>query len=112
LLAGEATIGVQTGFDSTDGVPIGPTGVWAIEKENVAGKVEIDGDSLRIRGYRQDKMVDQVYREATAVNRTTYRASRTSDRRRRRQSTSNESPVPQITLVRLNALRAGHRLEP
>jgi len=50
-----------------DHVAIGPTGVWAIETKNVAGKVEIDGDSLRIRGYRQDKMVDQVYREATAV---------------------------------------------
>jgi hypothetical protein len=50
-----------------DHVAIGPTAVWAIETKNVAGKVEIDGDSLRIRGYRQDKMVDQVYREATAV---------------------------------------------
>jgi len=48
-----------------DHVAIGPTGVWAIETKNVAGKVEIDGDSLRIRSYRQDKMVDQVYREAT-----------------------------------------------
>lgn len=50
-----------------DHVAIGPTGVWAIETKNVAGKVEIDGDSLRIRGYRQDRMVDQVYREAAAV---------------------------------------------
>jgi hypothetical protein len=50
-----------------DHVAIGPTGVWAIETKNVAGKVEINGDTLRIRGYRQDKMVDQVYREATAV---------------------------------------------
>jgi hypothetical protein len=50
-----------------DHVAIGPTGVWAIETKNVAGKVEINGDSLRIRGYRQDKMVDQVYREATAM---------------------------------------------
>ncbi len=50
-----------------DHVAIGPTGVWAIETKNVAGKVEIDGDSLRIKGYRQDKMVDQVYREAAAV---------------------------------------------
>ena len=41
--------------------------MWAIETKNVAGKVEIDGDSLRIRGYRQDRMVDQVYREAAAV---------------------------------------------
>lgn len=50
-----------------DHVAIGPTGVWAIETKNVAGKVEIDGDALKIRGYRQDRMVDQVYREAAAV---------------------------------------------
>ena len=50
-----------------DHVAIGPTGVWAIETKNVAGKVEIDGDSLRIGGYRQDKIIDQAYREATAV---------------------------------------------
>ncbi len=50
-----------------DHVAIGPTGVWAIETKNVAGRAEIDGDSLRIRGYRQDKMVDQVYREAAAI---------------------------------------------
>ena len=40
--------------------------MWAIETKSVA-KVEIDEDSLRIRSYRQDKMVDRVYREATAV---------------------------------------------
>ena len=50
-----------------DHVAIGPTGVWAIETKSLTGKVEIDGDSLRIRGYRQDKIVDQVYREATAL---------------------------------------------
>lgn len=50
-----------------DHVAIGPTGVWTIETKNLTGKVEIDGDSLRIRGYRQDKIVDQVVREAAAV---------------------------------------------
>jgi hypothetical protein len=50
-----------------DHVAIGPTGVWAIETKNLKGKVEISGDSLRIGGYRQDKIVDQVYREAAAV---------------------------------------------
>lgn len=50
-----------------DHVAIGPTGAWPIETKNVAGKVEIDGDTLKIRGYRQDRMVDQVYREAAAV---------------------------------------------
>ncbi len=50
-----------------DHVAIGPGGVWVVETKNMAGKVEIHGDSLRIGGYRQDKMVDQVYREAAAV---------------------------------------------
>jgi hypothetical protein len=50
-----------------DHVAIGPSGVWAIETKSLKGKVEIDGDSLKIGGYRQDKAVDQVYREAVAV---------------------------------------------
>jgi hypothetical protein len=50
-----------------DHVAIGPTGVWAIETKSWTGKVEIDGDALMVRGYRRDKAVDQVYREATAV---------------------------------------------
>ena len=50
-----------------DHVAVGPTGVWVIETKSLTGKVEIDGDSVRIRGYRQDRIVDQVYREATAV---------------------------------------------
>jgi hypothetical protein len=50
-----------------DHVAIGPSGIWAIETKSLKGKVEIDGDSLKIGGYRQDKIVDQVYREAVAV---------------------------------------------
>ena len=50
-----------------DHVAIGPSGVWAIETKSLAGKVEINGDSLTIGGRRQDKIVDQVYREATAA---------------------------------------------
>lgn len=50
-----------------DHIVIGPTGVWAVETKNLAGKVVIDGDSLRIGGRRQDKIVDQVYREAAAI---------------------------------------------
>lgn len=53
--------------DNLDHVVIGPSGVWAVQTKNVAGKIEIAGDSLRIRGYRQDRMVDQVYREAAAI---------------------------------------------
>jgi len=50
-----------------DHVAIGPSGVWAIETKRLSGKVEIDGDHLRIGGWRQDKIIDQVYREAIAV---------------------------------------------
>ena len=50
-----------------DHVAIGPSGVWAIETKNLAGQVEIEGDRLTVAGRRQDKIVDQVYREATAI---------------------------------------------
>ena len=50
-----------------DHIVIGPTGVWAVETKNLRGKVVIDGESLRIGGRRQDKIVDQVYREAGAI---------------------------------------------
>jgi hypothetical protein len=50
-----------------DHIVIGPTGIWAVETKSLAGKVVIDGDSLRIGGRRQDKIVDQVYREAAAI---------------------------------------------
>ena len=50
-----------------DHVAIGPTGVWAVETKSLAGKVEINGDSLKIGGRRQDRIIDQVYREASAI---------------------------------------------
>ena len=50
-----------------DHIAIGPSGVWAIETKSLAGKVEIHGDSLTIGRRRQDKIIDQVYREATAL---------------------------------------------
>jgi hypothetical protein len=50
-----------------DHVAIGPSGVWAIETKSWTGKVEIDGDELLVSGHRRDKAVDQVFREATAV---------------------------------------------
>lgn len=50
-----------------DHIVIGPTGVWAVETKSLAGRVVIDGDSLRIGGRRQDRIIDQVYRQATAI---------------------------------------------
>lgn len=50
-----------------DHIVIGPTGVWAVETKSLAGKVVIDGDSLRIGGRQQDRIIDQVYRQATAI---------------------------------------------
>jgi hypothetical protein len=50
-----------------DHILIGPTGVWAVETKSIAGKVVIDGDSLWIAGRRQDRIIDQVYREAAAI---------------------------------------------
>lgn len=50
-----------------DHVAIGPSGVWAIETKRLSGKVVIDGSHLSIGGGRQDKIVDQVFREAAAV---------------------------------------------
>jgi hypothetical protein len=50
-----------------DHVAVGPSGVWAIETKRLKGKVEIQGDELWIGGMRQDRIVEQVYREAVAV---------------------------------------------
>jgi hypothetical protein len=50
-----------------DHVAIGPTGVWVIETKSWTGKVEVDGRELLVRGHPRDKAVDQVFREATAV---------------------------------------------
>lgn len=52
---------------NVDHVAIGPSGLWVIETKSLRGKVEIEDGALKIGGYRQDKIVDQVYREATAV---------------------------------------------
>src|SRR5690349_14253550 len=42
-----------------DHVVIGPTGVWAVETKALRGKVEIDGDELRVGKRSQDRIVDQ-----------------------------------------------------
>jgi hypothetical protein len=50
-----------------DHVVIGPTGMWAVETKNIAGKVVIHGDVLRIGGHRRDKIIDQAKQEATII---------------------------------------------
>lgn len=52
-----------------DHVVIGPPGVFVIETKNIAGRLEIDDDDIRIAG-RRVAAVDEVLREAQA----TYRA--------------------------------------
>jgi len=57
-----------TGYGGNlDHLVIGPTGLWAIETKNLAGKVVIRGDTLRIGGHRRDKIIDQVKQEATII---------------------------------------------
>jgi ssDNA-binding Zn-finger/Zn-ribbon topoisomerase 1 len=50
-----------------DHVAIGPTGVWVVETKALRGKVVIDGDSLRIGGRRQDRIIGQASREAATL---------------------------------------------
>ena len=50
-----------------DHVVIGPTGVWAVETKALRGKVQIEGDELRIGKWPQDRAIDQVYKEAVAI---------------------------------------------
>ena len=50
-----------------DHVAIGPTGIWAIETKNLAGKVVIRGNVLRIGGHRRDKIIEQARQEATII---------------------------------------------
>jgi len=50
-----------------DQVAIGPSGVWLIETKSLRGQVEMTGDSLIVAGQPRDKMIEQVYRQATAV---------------------------------------------
>lgn len=50
-----------------DHVAIGPSGVWAIETKSLSARVEIEGDRLMVAGRRQERIVDQAFKEATAV---------------------------------------------
>jgi len=57
-----------TGYGGNlDHLVIGPTGLWAVETKNLAGKVVIHGDTLRVGGHRRDKIIDQVKQEATII---------------------------------------------
>jgi hypothetical protein len=52
---------------NVDHIAIGPTGVWVIETKSYRGGVEVYGDRLEVNGQRRDRAVDQVYKEAVAV---------------------------------------------
>jgi hypothetical protein len=55
------------GRGDIDSVAIGPTGVWVIETKNLSGAVEVVHDRLFVKDYDRQAMVEQVYREAFAV---------------------------------------------
>jgi hypothetical protein len=52
---------------NVDHIAIGPTGVWVIETKSYRGGVEVYGDRLEVNGQPRDKIVDQVYKEAVAL---------------------------------------------
>jgi hypothetical protein len=50
-----------------DAIAIGPTGVWVVETKNLSGDVSIVNDRLFVKDKLRQPMVEQVYREAFAV---------------------------------------------
>lgn len=52
---------------NVDHIAIGPTGVWVIETKSYRGGVEVYGDRLEVNGQPRDRIVDQVYKEAVAL---------------------------------------------
>jgi hypothetical protein len=50
-----------------DSLVIGPTGVFPIETKNWGGKVEIKSDRLFVGEHDRSWVIEQVYREALAV---------------------------------------------
>ncbi len=52
---------------NVDHIAIGPTGVWVIETKSYRGRVEVYGDRLEVNDQQRDRIVDQVYKEAVAV---------------------------------------------
>ena len=55
------------GRGDIDSIAIGPTGVWVIETKNLSGAVEVVRDRLFVKDQDRQAMVEQVYREAFAV---------------------------------------------
>ena len=55
------------GRGDIDSIAIGPTGVWVVETKNLSGAVEIVQDKLFVKDRDRQAMVEQVYREAFAV---------------------------------------------
>jgi hypothetical protein len=55
------------GRGDIDAIAIGPTGVWVIETKNLTGTVEVVRDRLFVKDHDRQAMVEQVYREAFAV---------------------------------------------
>lgn len=52
---------------NVDHIAVGPTGVWVIETKSYRGRVELYGDRLEINDQPRDRIIDQVYKEAVAV---------------------------------------------
>lgn len=50
-----------------DHIVIGPTGIFAIETKNVKGRVTLQGGHLMVGGRKRDDYVEEVWREAVAV---------------------------------------------
>jgi hypothetical protein len=55
------------GRGDIDAIAVGPTGVWVIETKNLSGPVEIQNGKLWVKDRDRQGMVQQVYREAFAV---------------------------------------------
>ena len=50
-----------------DAIAIGPSGVWVIETKNISGSVSVFNGRLLVGERDRQSMVEQVYREAFAV---------------------------------------------
>jgi len=55
------------GRGDIDAIAIGPTGVWVVETKNLTGDVSIVDGNLFVKDHLRQAMVEQVYREAFAV---------------------------------------------
>jgi hypothetical protein len=64
ILFGRAIPGGKSDIDS---IVIGPSGVFPIETKSWKGKVEVRGDRLYVGEHDRSWVIDQIYREALAV---------------------------------------------